>query len=212
MSNESGARSPDAQLRRAQMMRKAAFAALAVIAAAAFCLVRPKLVTGGLASAGLLTLSLALIALGVTIRVWSAMYVAGRKSARLVAAGPYAVVRNPLYVGTLACVAGSALAFGSFVVTAILTVASFAILSWIIRQEEKRLLIEFGDDYRNYMASTPRWTPTGTPVDTDWMEVRVANVRRALVEALLFFAVIPAAAFVSAAHAHGWITPLLVLP
>jgi len=212
LANRGAARSPQAELSRAQRIRKGAFAVLTMCSLAALVLVEPRYMRGDLAGAALLAVSLALIAAGVTIRVWAAMYVAGRKSAELVAAGPYAMVRNPLYVGTLLCVAGASLAFGSLLTTAAITLGSFAILHWIIQREETRLLIEFGEAYRAYMDRVPRWAPRGPALNREWMEVRVANVTRALVEALLFFAALPVAALVSAAHEQGWVRPVLSLP
>lgn len=212
LANRSVTRSPQAELQRAQGIRKAAFAVLTVGALAALVLVEPRYFRSEPGRAALLACSLALIGAGVSIRVWAAMFVAGRKSAELVAAGPYAMVRNPLYVGTLLCVAGASVAFGSAVTTTAITLGSFAILHWIVRREENRLLIEFSDAYRAYMDRVPRWAPRGAALNRDWIEVRVGNVTRALVEALLFLAALPVAALVAAAHEQGWVRPLLSLP
>jgi protein-S-isoprenylcysteine O-methyltransferase Ste14 len=37
---------------------------------------------------------------GATLRLWSTLYIGGRKRVVLVSDGPYSLCRNPLYVGT----------------------------------------------------------------------------------------------------------------
>ena len=77
---------------------------------------------------------------------------------RIVAQGPYRVVRNPMYLGHLIFMLGLALTFRSW-----LGLALFAIhVVWFQRRvlaDEAHLLSVFGDPYRAYMAQVKRWIP-----------------------------------------------------
>jgi protein-S-isoprenylcysteine O-methyltransferase Ste14 len=70
--------------------------------------------------------------------------------------GPYRLTRNPMYVGETIVWLGWALFYNSMAVWAGLAILCAA---WpkIVRWEERRLLERFGDDYRAYAASVPRW-------------------------------------------------------
>jgi protein-S-isoprenylcysteine O-methyltransferase Ste14 len=70
--------------------------------------------------------------------------------------GPYAFSRNPLYIAELSMWVGSAILLGSA------TVAAGCAVVWIgrsvlVRREERELEARFGDSYRAYLASVPRW-------------------------------------------------------
>jgi len=107
----------------------------------------------------------ALVLAGGAIRSWAMGYhvwrrahgAAGRR--RLVTAGPYALVRNPLYSGTLLISAGVAVMSGSWTI-----VITYLVVFWpgyhaVIRWEEGKLSKEFGDAYHDYFSSVPRLIP-----------------------------------------------------
>jgi protein-S-isoprenylcysteine O-methyltransferase Ste14 len=77
---------------------------------------------------------------------------------RIVSAGPYRWVRNPMYLGHLIFFAGLALALGSW-----LGAALFAFhVAWFHRRvldDEKRLAVLFGEPYREYCRRVKRWIP-----------------------------------------------------
>ena len=78
---------------------------------------------------------------------------------RLVVEGPYAHVRNPMITGVLAVLVGEALVFGS---TAIgIWAALFAAINHIffLVFEEPSTERRFGDEYRRYEQTVPRWIP-----------------------------------------------------
>ncbi len=75
---------------------------------------------------------------------------------RLVSAGPYTISRNPMYVGWGLLHLGTALTSGSAWVAA--TFPPSAI--WLHRQvlqEERRLAETFGDEFRQWRATVPRY-------------------------------------------------------
>ncbi len=77
---------------------------------------------------------------------------------RLITAGPYGLVRHPGYLGEIASVLGMSLALSSLAGIA-MTVLLVPVLIWRIRAEEEMLLIQFGDEYCEYMRRTKRLIP-----------------------------------------------------
>ncbi len=90
----------------------------------------------------------------------------------LVTAGPYAYVRNPLYVGNFVTAAGFALAFtgrNSAAVRAALVGGSLAAMAGIygviVPHEERYLRETFGPAFDDYAARVPRVIPALEPSD-----------------------------------------------
>jgi steroid 5-alpha reductase family enzyme len=81
----------------------------------------------------------------------------------LVTTGPFAWIRNPLYVGNIAIWVGLTLAarvvWLAPVVAALLAAEYHAIVRW----EEGLLESKYGDAYRAYVARVPRWIPHARP-------------------------------------------------
>lgn len=80
---------------------------------------------------------------------------------RLVTDGPYAVTRNPMYLGHLLFLGGLTLGTRSPLALA----ATVALVPWFggrARTDERRLADHFGPDYEDYCRRVPRWLP-GTP-------------------------------------------------
>ena len=106
-----------------------------------------------------------LVALGEAIRLWGVRHIGAISRTRsdrlgpLIASGPFALVRNPLYIGNVALWAGFAvsarLPWLAPVLVAILAFEYHAIVRWEERLLEERL----GETYRSYAAQVPRWMP-----------------------------------------------------
>lgn len=78
---------------------------------------------------------------------------------KFVAAGPYRWVRNPMYLGAFAVLAGSGLAFRSPSVVALGFAAAVLAHAFVVLFEEPTLERRFGDGYREYRRTTNRWLP-----------------------------------------------------
>jgi protein-S-isoprenylcysteine O-methyltransferase Ste14 len=78
---------------------------------------------------------------------------------RLVARGPYAWVRNPMYIGAWLALAGAALYFWSGAL--LLFAAGFAVATVVFVRfyEEPTLRRLFGPEYERYCARVGRWWP-----------------------------------------------------
>ena len=78
---------------------------------------------------------------------------------RFVALGPYLLVRNPMYLGMGSVVLGEAVLFASWLLGLYLIVLVLVWHAFVILWEEPSLERTFGDEYRTYRASVPRWLP-----------------------------------------------------
>ncbi len=96
-------------------------------------------------------------AAGLGFALWAQKHLGGNWSAqvtlaedhRLIRSGPYRIVRNPMYLGILAGMFGSAVVIGeprAFLAAA----AVLAALLWKIKVEEEMLSRHFGEDYQTY--------------------------------------------------------------
>lgn len=78
---------------------------------------------------------------------------------RVVAAGPYRWVRNPIYLAALLIVLGEAWLFLSPQLVAYAAVMAVTFHLFITGYEERTLDRRFGRAYRDYLARVPRWIP-----------------------------------------------------
>jgi protein-S-isoprenylcysteine O-methyltransferase Ste14 len=115
----------------------------------------------GLMAAGILvTLS------GELLRLWGVYQIGAISRTRtdrlgpLVVSGPFAFVRNPLYVGNIALWIGFALTARLVWLVPVILVLLGAEYHAIVRWEEGLLESRLGDAYRAYAARVPRWWPT----------------------------------------------------
>ena len=78
---------------------------------------------------------------------------------KLVIAGPYRWVRNPMYIGAGLVLLGAAMFYGSF------GLALYTIVFWsmahlfVLFYEEPILRKKFGSEYEAYTSSRRRWMP-----------------------------------------------------
>jgi len=102
--------------------------------------------------------------LGESIRIWAAGYIQQYRGSKieaehLITGGPYAYIRNPLYLGNffigLGCCIISRLFF-SFPLFILLYLVGYGI---IIPREESYLEQKFGEEYTNYSHTVPRLIP-----------------------------------------------------
>ena len=132
----------------------------------------------GKPSAFSISLGLPLAFVGEAIRCWAVGYsgVTTRgdhvEAPHLVTAGPYAYVRNPLYVGNFITAAGFAFAFtgkNSFVQRLGLIGLSLGtmagVYATIIPHEEQFLHAEFGEKFEQYCRDVPPLIPLSEPVE-----------------------------------------------
>jgi protein-S-isoprenylcysteine O-methyltransferase Ste14 len=81
----------------------------------------------------------------------------------LVVGGLYRWVRNPMYLGVAAAIAGQAIAFASLGVALWLALFILAVTTFVMVYEEPTLRETYGTAYDDYAAAVPRWRPRIRP-------------------------------------------------
>jgi protein-S-isoprenylcysteine O-methyltransferase Ste14 len=148
----------------------------------------------GKPSAFSITLGLPIAIAGELLRCWAVGYsgVTTREdhvtAPELVTAGPYAYVRNPLYVGNFITAAGFAVAFtggntlgakAGLIAASLGTMA--AVYSIIVPHEEQYLRTQFGEPYDRYCATVPQVVPALEPAADQrgtWKPEVIANAEK----------------------------------
>ena len=108
----------------------------------------------------------AITVVGELIRIWGVHHIGAISRTRsdrlgpLVASGPFALLRNPLYVGNIALWVGFALAARLVWLAPVIVVLLGLEYHAIVRWEETLLESRLGQEYRDYAARVPRWVPS----------------------------------------------------
>src|SRR6185295_4033906 len=111
-------------------------------------------------------LGILLVAAGELIRFWAVHHIGAISRTRsdrlgpLIDTGPFALVRNPLYVGNILLWVGFALVARLVWLAPLIVLLLGAEYHAIVRWEESLLVSRLGDAYRDYAARVPRWLPT----------------------------------------------------
>ena len=116
-----------------------------------------------------LAVGLAIAALGLWLRAWAAGHL--NKNRKLAESGPYAFVRNPLYLGTLTAALGLAVAARRWELGVLFAVVFLGVYLPVIANEEAHLRSLFPDyaDYcRRVPALLPRWNPARNRAPFQW--------------------------------------------
>jgi protein-S-isoprenylcysteine O-methyltransferase Ste14 len=77
----------------------------------------------------------------------------------LVREGPYRRVRNPIYIGVLSMILGEVILFQSLSLLVVLLLAIVGVHLFVIFYEEPHLTRQFGESYKEYLRTVPRWLP-----------------------------------------------------
>jgi protein-S-isoprenylcysteine O-methyltransferase Ste14 len=103
----------------------------------------------------------ALAALGVALRARCTLYnrFAQGDHKTLATGGPYAWMRNPLYVGNTLVLLGAATIAGPLWLVPLSGAWAFLVYEQAVRHEERRLSQKYGGAYAAYAQRVPRWVP-----------------------------------------------------
>lgn len=113
------------------------------------------------------TVSLVIMILGFALRTWAiytlgnyfTMHLAIQKEHKIIRSGPYRYFRHPSYVGAFLIYLGTPVFLHAWF--ALIVAAIILPIAWLrrIHYEEKLLIEEFGEGYRNYCKSVKRAIP-----------------------------------------------------
>jgi protein-S-isoprenylcysteine O-methyltransferase Ste14 len=107
-----------------------------------------------------------LVAVGLGFSIWARVYLGGnwspmamlKKDQTPVKTGPYALIRNPIYLGLTVAMIGTGLVFGGY--NALISIACMLLFSLLrINQEEKLMSDQFGEEYARYKEEVKAFIP-----------------------------------------------------
>jgi protein-S-isoprenylcysteine O-methyltransferase Ste14 len=107
------------------------------------------------------SLGLIIFLIGLFLRIWSQMHLHYRlkQPKILTSTGPYAYVRNPIYLGTILILSGITLISELVWLAPIMIFVSIIAYSLVVRYEEMHLMKKYGTPYLEYLQRVPRWFP-----------------------------------------------------
>ena len=130
---------------------------------------------------------LILVGFATVGRLWCSLYISGRKSSQLVIHGPYSVSRNPLYFFSFLGAIGLGLATEIITLALVLSFSFLFSYRSVIHSEERFLENTFGDSFRSYCATVPRFLPKWSQHnELETLEVAPKIFLRSVYEALWF--------------------------
>lgn len=149
---------------------------------------RTKVMSFSAATITVLVLGIVLALAAAALRTWGTAYLGARvvkdgamQGERIVPAGPYRYLRNPLYLGTfLHTLALALLMLPSGAIFTIVLIGLFQLR--LISAEEHFLGTKLGESYRAYRSKVPRLVPALTPRLEDsgarpqWMTAAIGEI------------------------------------
>jgi protein-S-isoprenylcysteine O-methyltransferase Ste14 len=133
---------------------------------AALLLIPPPENPSGVSPGLLWMAGLLVVAAGEGVRLWAVHYIGAISRTRsdrlgpLIATGPFAHVRNPLYLGNILLWMGFSISAQLIWLTPIIVVLLALEYHAIVRWEEQLLTERIGEPYADYVAGVPRWVPS----------------------------------------------------
>lgn len=134
-------------------------------------------------------LGLCLAVVGETIRFWG-VSIAGSETrttgpvgaTNLITQGPFAYVRNPLYVGNMLMYLGTGIMANALMPFLLIIALAFFGFQYalIVGKEEEYLRGAFGEEYERYTRHVPRFVPRLTPYAGQHSFHRAPDLSRAL--------------------------------
>jgi len=102
-----------------------------------------------------------LFATGLLLRVWAQMHLHYRLKVHKVmtTSGPYAYVRNPIYIANTLILAGCVAMSELIWFVPVMLIWCAFIYSMVVRYEESHLIEKYGEQYAEYLKRVPRWWP-----------------------------------------------------
>lgn len=110
-------------------------------------------------------LGIMVILIGALIRLWGTKHIGRRmpwmkkKGKKLIKTGPYAIMRNPLYIGNIIIATGLSILSELIWIVPIIILYLFILYHLVALYEEKKLLKRWGTEYSTYLSEVPRWIP-----------------------------------------------------
>ncbi len=110
------------------------------------------------------TIGLLVFFLGLFGRIWAQQHLHYRlkMEMNLTRTGPYAFIRNPIYISNTLMSVGLTLVSRVWWMIPITIIWCALVFSIVVREEESRIIKVFGQPYADYLKEVPRWFPRMT--------------------------------------------------
>lgn len=129
-------------------------------------------------------LGILLFLAGWTIRIWAQKHLGYRLKVKrsLTSSGPYALVRNPIYIGNTLLIVAAVVASEVLWMIPLTLLWCAAVYSLVVRYEERHLAEKYGEAYLSYLTAVPRWLPRfANPATSSYLQ---APLRQAVLAEL----------------------------
>ncbi len=138
---------------------------------------------------------LALFFVGVALRTWAQVHLHYRLRTRkvLTTTGPYAHVRNPIYIANTTMLLGLTVISGLLWFLPVMLLWCAAVYTFVVKREEAHLLDKYGAPYHDFLRSVPRWLPR-----VNHAAIKGVNLKRFV-----------AASIVAELHCLLWLLPFV---
>ena len=134
------------------------------------------------------TIGLLIFLLGLFGRIWAQQHLHYRLKMpmTLTRTGPYALIRNPIYVSNILTSVGLTVVSRVLWMVPITFLWCAVIFSIVVREEEERISKVFGPPYSAYLKEVPRWIPRRTKMPLELVNEHLAPSIRAEMYNLLY--------------------------
>ena len=133
-------------------------------------------------------LGFVLVVFGSFGRIWASLYIEGNKTKNLITAGPFSMVRNPLYFFSLIMLIGFSLALKAIYLPLALLLIFVLFHVPTIANEEKKLQDIHGEKFKGYVKYTPRLIPNifkyKRPETGEKVLVKISRINGVLIEVI----------------------------
>ena len=106
-------------------------------------------------------IGLIIFSISICIRIWAQIYLHYRLPVHkcLTKDGPYAIVRNPIYVANTLMLLGLTVLSELIWFLPVMLLWCVLVYGMVVRREEAHLAEKYGQPYRDYQCAVPRWIP-----------------------------------------------------
>jgi protein-S-isoprenylcysteine O-methyltransferase Ste14 len=124
----------------------------------------------------------ATFALGLALRIWAQTHIHHRLKMKkiLTTTGPYAYVRNPLYIANTIMLVATCMLAELFWFVPVQILYCAIVYTFVVRFEENRLYQKYGSAYLNYAHQVPRWLPKLRS-----LSIKETNINRYLIPSIV---------------------------